>query len=65
MNIDLIGFEVVREGLFNVENFLIDRRVVNLESIENIIHISRIRDSTIKVCGEPGDALLFAELTDL
>ena len=55
MNVDSVFFEIIREGLFDIENHLPDTRMVGEQPVQNVVDVCRVGDGAVKIACQPED----------
>jgi len=64
MHVDLVGFEVVGEGLLDIENLAISERLVEKELVEDVVDVGGIGYGAVEVGGKPVDVKPVGDGTD-
>lgn len=55
VDVDLVGLEIVGEGLFDIDDTVVDLGFGFFEAVEDLIHVAGIGDHAVEIGGKIGD----------
>ena len=65
VDIDLVVRKIIGEGLLDIENHLVDARMILHQPVEDLVHIGGFGDRAVEVAGQPQDTVRLGHPTDL